>query len=111
MQDSSKKVSYKFSHFWFLINAVSGANPAVPIGTEVRYSCPEGHLFLHDWKRAPMVTLKCSEEGTFTIPDWDTWWPECYNRNLVKNLCLKVFLTRMFSGPSDGSMPRHRMHK
>ena len=61
----------------------SGHNPAVPIGQNLTYSCPEGQGFSDNWHRPPKVTIRCEgAAGNFSKPS--SWaWPTCSTRESV----------------------------
>ncbi len=50
---------------------------AVPVGTIVKYQCPELHVFENDWDRKPVVLLTCKDDGLF---QQSTDWSKCIYR-------------------------------
>ena len=64
-----------------------GANPALPVGTNVEYRCPEGQYFQHDWYHIPFVKVKCQTDGQFSIPDP---WPICFDRMNLHGFVVKA---------------------
>ena len=57
-----------------------GHNPALPIGQNLTYSCPEGQRFTDNWNAPPKVTIRCAgAAGNFSRPS--SWaWPTCSAR-------------------------------
>ena len=62
-----------------LLLDIAGVNPALAIGTEVRYGCPDSMVFSNDWYMTPLIRIHCLETGVFDKPDN---WPMCIEREL-----------------------------
>ena len=67
---------YKFVQYF----TKSGRNPAVPIGHNLTFSCPEGQGFRDNWHAPPKFTIRCEgTAGNFSRPS--SWaWPTCSAR-------------------------------
>ena len=64
----------------FLGFTLKGENPAVPLGTTLRFSCPEEWRFEHDWYAPTEVRAICTETGGFKV-DGPFLWPKCVPGN------------------------------
>ena len=50
----------------------------VPVGTHIRYECPDGFYFHNDLIRRPYFDMTCTDTGEFDgVPDE---WPNCVDR-------------------------------
>ncbi len=81
-------------------------NPAVPVGTIIRYVCPPGHKLDHDWYAPTIVNIECTELGSFSQPEF---WGKCVIRKHCEpnlefaSLQLCILIANSSSG-SSGSV-------
>ena len=68
----------------------SGKNPAVEVGTEIVFNCPEGYFFEHDIYAPTKQKIRCTDSGQFRQPDQ---WFKCLARKFKRSLCMYNLLS------------------
>ena len=69
--------SINLMSIWWTALYKIGKSPAVEVGTEFVFTCPEGYYFEHDIYAPTKQKIRCTDAGTFKQPDE---WFKCLAR-------------------------------